>query len=131
MSNRHQRRAELADFKREASQSLLTYLVEPNDPALDRMPLLRAAADNWLDALSVRVRHCIICNVWLVNPQHVGALLLSTPATSKPTSAGTAAVCRTCWDADLPVDVLERACASVLQSAVPNGRFEPHQDARR
>jgi hypothetical protein len=103
-------------------------LVEPDDAALTDMPLLKTAASNWLDGLSIRVRHCIVCSAWIVNGHHVGALLLTTPRVAKPTSASTSAVC---WDADLPVETLERACADALQEVVPGGRFEPHQDTRR
>jgi hypothetical protein len=77
----------------------------------------------------VRVRHCIVCNTWVVNRRHVGALLLTTPAVIKANSVGTAAVCRACWDDDLPVQALERACETVLHEVIPNGRFEP-MDAR-
>lgn len=128
---RHERRSDIARFRRDASRrSLNTYLCEPNDPALDDVPLLKAAASNWLDALSTRVRHCIICNVWIVERRDVGALLLSTPANIRPTSTGTAAVCKACWSSDLPVDALERACASVLSAVVPNGKFEPLETRR-
>ena len=128
MSSRHERRR----FRRETSHhALLTYLVEPTDPALDQVPLLKASAHHWISALSVRVRHCLICSSWLVNRHDVGALLLTVPEVAKPVSAGTAGICRTRWSADLGVDVLERACASVLHEVIPNGRFEPHQDTRR
>ena len=40
----------------EACHELLTFLVPPDDPALRRATLLRAAADHWLNALSTRVR---------------------------------------------------------------------------
>jgi hypothetical protein len=128
---RHERRRDLARFRRVASRtSLLTFLLEPNDQRLNDAPLLKAAASNWLDNLAVRVRCCIICNSWLVDRQHVGALLLSVPATTKPTSAGTAAICCECWTSDLPANALDRACTSALQAAVPNGRFEA-QETRR
>jgi hypothetical protein len=132
MMGRHERRADFARYRRDASRrDLLTFLVEPDDGLLATAPFLRRAARHWLDALSTRSRSCIVCSSWLWSEQSVGALLISTPATIRPTSAGTAAICRACWDADLPIDALERACASVLRSVVPNGRFEPHQDARR
>ena len=76
------------------------------------------------------LRHCIVCSSWVVNKQHVGALLLTTPDIAKPTSAGTAAICRACWDADLPLQALERACESVLQEVIPGGRLEPLETRR-
>ena len=129
MSNRHQRRGDLRAFRREAP-ALLTFLCEPDDVRLHTMPLLKAAARDWLDALATRVRQCIICNSWIVDRQHVGALLLTTPDIAKPTSAGTAAVCKACWDADLPMQALERAAEHVLQKVIPNGRFEPMETWR-
>jgi hypothetical protein len=120
---RHERRSDVARFRRDASRALRTYLCEPNDPAL--AGILKASACSWCDALEQRVRHCIVCSAWIVNRQHVGALLLTTPDIAKPTSAGTAAICRECWDADLPMQALERAAEHVLQKVIPNGRFEP------
>jgi hypothetical protein len=126
VSSRHERRR----FRREASKSLLTFLGEPTDPALAGVPILHQAANHWLDALSVRVRHCLICNSWVVSRRDVGAVLLTVPDITKPVSAGTAAVCKACWDADLPLDALERACETVLHEVIPNGRFEPMDPPR-
>jgi hypothetical protein len=120
---RHERRSDIARFRREASRALLTYLCEPNDPAL--AGILKSSASSWCDALEQRVRHCLVCTCWVVNKEHVGALLLTTPDIAKPTSVGTAAICRVCWDADLPMEALERACESVLQAVRPGGRLEP------
>lgn len=47
VSNRHHRRADLAKIKRNTPGALLTYLVEPDEPALDGMPLLKAAPGHW------------------------------------------------------------------------------------
>ncbi|MGY8633831.1 hypothetical protein RAD15_15245 [Bradyrhizobium sp. 14AA] len=123
---RHERRADLARFRRDASRrDLLTFLVEPDDARLSKAPLLQRTASNWLDALSTRVRHCIVCSSWLVDRQHVGALLLATSATVRPTSASACGVCRECWSADLGLEVLERAATTALQAAVPKGVFAP------
>jgi hypothetical protein len=103
-----------------------TYMVEPNDPALDG--LLKATARRWLDLLSQRVRHCIICSSWIVDRQSVGLLLLATPAVIKPTSASACAICREC--ADLPLETLGRAATTALQAAAPGGRFEPMEMRR-
>lgn len=64
MSNRHHRRADLAKIKRNTPGALLTYLVEPDDPALDGMPLLKAAAGDWTGRLEDG-RHCLICSSYL------------------------------------------------------------------
>jgi hypothetical protein len=128
--NRHERRSDLARYRRETSGALLTYLVEPDDAALTEVPLLQQATRHWLDALSTRVRSCIVCSAWIVDGQDVGALLLTTPDIIKPTSAGTAAVCKACWAADLPMQALERAAEHVLQKVIPNGRFESMETRR-
>src|SRR5262245_46540603 len=106
--NRRQRRRDLAKFKRDAPGALLTFLVPPTDPALNSAPLLKAAASDWMSALSTRVRHCIVCSSWIADRQSVGGLLLAAPATVRPTSASVCAICRACWEADLPLDALER-----------------------
>jgi hypothetical protein len=125
---RHERRADMRMFRRDASRALLTYLVAPDDCALDDVPILRDTARSWLDLLSTRVRNCLICSSWLVNREHVGLLLLATPATAKPTSASCCAICRGC--ARLPMEAIERAAERVLQEALPGGRLEP-LDTRR
>jgi hypothetical protein len=126
LSTRHERRR----FRREASKSLLTFLCEPTDPALSDIPILHQAANHWLAALSVRVRHCIVCNCWLVNREHVGALLLTTPTVIRANSVGTASVCKACWSSGLPMDAYEKACENVLKAVIPGGRLEP-MDTRR
>jgi hypothetical protein len=122
MSNRHDRRSSVARYRHEASSGLTTYLVEPDDPSLHRAPLLRAAANDWLAGLTARVRSCIICSAWIVDREHVGALLLSTPVVTTA-SMSVCGVCRECWDADLGDAALERACAVALRAAVPGGQF--------
>jgi hypothetical protein len=127
---RHERRSDIARFRGDASRALLTYLVAPDDAALNDVPILRDTARSWLDLLSTRVRNCLICSSWLVNREHVGLLLLATPATAKPTSASCCAICRGCAGAGLPMEAIERAAERVLQEALPGGRLEP-LDARR
>jgi hypothetical protein len=124
---RHERRSDIARFRRDASRSLNTYLCEPNDPALDG--LLQRAARTWLDALSVRARACIVCSEWLWSRQGVGLLLLSTPSVVRPTSASVCGICSAC--AELPLPALEQAASNALQAAVPGGKFLDHQDTRR
>lgn len=63
MSNRHHRRADLAKIERNTPGALLTYLVEPDEPALDGMPLLKAAAGHWTGLEDGR--HCLICSSYL------------------------------------------------------------------
>jgi hypothetical protein len=128
MSNRHQRRADLHDFRR--ASALWTFLCAPDDARLSSAPLLQQTASRWLDLLSKRVRFCIICNSWLVGRQDVGLLLLATPATIRPTSASCCGVCHGCADADLPLEALERAAERALRAALPNGRLAPLETRR-
>ncbi|WP_027582652.1 hypothetical protein [Bradyrhizobium sp. Ai1a-2] len=126
MSNRARRRRDVARFRHDAAGgALLTYLVPPGDVRLNAAPLLRTAADNWLDALTTRVRTCIICASWLATRQGVGALLLSTPAVPNPSSAAVAAICSGCWRADLPLAAIDHAVEQTLRSVIPNGKLEP------
>lgn len=128
MMGRHERRADLARYRREASNALLTYLVEPDDAALTEVPILHNAARSWIDALSVRARACIICSEWLWSRQGVGLLLLSTPSVVRPTSASVCGICTAC--AELPLPALEQATTTALHAAVPGGRFEPMETRR-
>ena len=119
---RHERRADLARYRREAGNALDTYLVDVDQP-LD-LPILRNAARSWLDALPRRMRACIACSGLMWERQRVGWLLLSKPAVPpKPPAASVCGICCEC--SDLPLPVLERACAVALETAVPGGAFEP------
>jgi hypothetical protein len=124
MSNRHQRRSDLAMMRE--TGVLWTFLIAPNDARLRSAPLLRQTADRWLDqTLRRNVRHCILCASWLVDRGHVGLILLATPASARPSAASCAGICRECTDADLPMQAIEQAAAKVLGMAIPGGRFEP------
>jgi hypothetical protein len=116
--NRHAR------YRRETSGTLLTYLVDVDQP-LD-VPTLRNATRSWLDALPRRMRSCIVCSGLIWERQRVGLLLLSAPAVAKPPAASVCGVCIEC--ADLPLAALERAATAALQSVVPDGRFAPLGD---
>ena len=60
MSNRHQRRSDLAVLK--SSGALWTFLCEPDDARLRSAPLLQQTVNEWLNLLTKRVRNCIICS---------------------------------------------------------------------
>ena len=128
MSTRHERRR----YRHEASGALLTYLVDVGDP-LDAHPLLKRAACYWCDRLSTLPhQECVTCGVQMPGKKHVGALLLTTPAIIKPTTASVVGLCRECWRVrDLSLEAIERKATEVLQAVVPDGRFEAHQDTRR
>jgi hypothetical protein len=123
---RHERRANLARYRQEAGSALTTYLVDPDQP-LD-VPILRNSARSWLDTLPRRMRACIVCSGLMWERQRVGWLLLSVPAVPKPEAASVCGICCEC--VDLPLQALERAATTALQTAVPGGRLEP-MDTRR
>ena len=58
MMGRHERRSDIARFRRDASRALVTYLCEPNDPAL--AGILKASACSWCDALAALHRLLIV-----------------------------------------------------------------------
>jgi len=122
MSNRHERRR----YRREASGELLTYLVDIDDP-LDSHRLLQRAARYWCDGLSTPPhRECVSCGTLMPVRKYVGALLLTTPATNRPTHASVFGVCRACWIIqDLSLEAIELRTTEVLQAVVPNGMFGP------
>ncbi len=128
MSTRHERRR----YRHEASGALLTYLVDIDQPLNDH-PLLQRAARYWCDGLSTPPhRECVTCGVLMPVKKYVGALLLTTPAITKPTTGSVVGVCRECWLVrDLSLETIEHRATEVLQPVVPNGRFEPHQNTRR
>jgi len=123
MSNRHQRRANLASFRRDAAHGLLTYLIEANDP-LDRTPVLRDAINFWRANAPTRKPICIGCKGQFTGEARVevAAFLLATsPASSG--SASVSGICVTCWSG-LSDDELERAALRVLRAFLPNAKFE-------
>jgi hypothetical protein len=121
VSNRHQRRASIATYRRSASNSLLTWLVPPDTTI--GVTVLDSAAGAWLDCLPTVVpsRSCICCRAPLHHRDDTGALLLSVPAlTSK--LASVAGLCVMCWEG-AEIEVIERAVERTLSVVMP-GRLE-------
>src|SRR5215510_667809 len=112
MNNRHKRRAEYAQFRRETRGALLTWLLDAND----------RAAHHWCANLPAAPRHCICCLSLNWDQREPGALLLSAPPNAVSVSIN--AVCNRCW-ANQPLDEIEYAATEVLRGDVPNGHFEP------
>jgi|SRR5215510_6478873 len=124
MNNRHNRRAELARFRRETSGGLVTWLVDRNDPSLHKAPtLLVQAAFRWCEELLASPRHCICCLSLICDQREVGGLLLSKPhnAIGRVAING---VCKPCWAAQ-SLDQIEHAATEVLRAVVRTGNFEP------
>jgi hypothetical protein len=125
MNNRHQRRSDLAHFKREAHREhLLTYLIDATDDAtLNRVPLLSRAVSFWRGNIEQRRPICPACKSGFADGAQPGAYLFATIAVA-PRNASVTTFCSECWR-DLPLDVIERSAERVLQKLLPNGRFEP------
>ena len=124
MSNRHQRRSDLAHFKREAHREhlMLTYLIDADDDAaLDRMPLLRRAVVFWRGNIEQRKPVCPTCKSGFADGAQPGAFLFSVIAVA-PTNASVTAFCRACWNDQSP-EVIEREAARVLRCLLPGGKF--------
>ena len=120
---RHERRAELRSFKREAHKaSLLTYMVAA-DADLDGHPLLSRALSYWRGNIQHRRPFCPACKASFADDAFPGAFLLSVPPLA-PTTASVTAFCTECWH-DLSISDIEREATRVLRMVVPGGKFEP------
>jgi hypothetical protein len=122
MSNRHQRRADLAEFKREAHQAhLVTYMVAASDDvSLGRHPLLSRAVSFWRTSIQQRRPFCPACKANFADDATAAAFLFAVPALA-PTSASVTAFCTDCWH--MPPADIERVAVRVLRGLIPNGRF--------
>ena len=120
--NRHQRRSDLADFKRDAHRAhLVTYMIDASDDAaLDRHPLLRRAIEFWRGNIPQRNPICPGCRASFASDATAAAFLFATTAVT-PTNASVTAFCDECWH--LPPDVIEREAVRVLRQLLPNGNF--------
>jgi hypothetical protein len=124
MSNRHQRRANVADFKRAVHRRhLVTHLVDAAEP-LDGHAVLKDALSFWQKNRVKRRPCCIGCRADLSDPDvEAGAYLFATSPGS-PGVASVSALCCACWH-DLPLDQIEHHALRVLRRLLPGGHFEP------
>lgn len=118
--SRQTRRADIAEFRREAARGTVSYLVEPSDERLDGEPLLRNAIQRWVAAVAVRKPRCFVCRTIFANdgPQ-LGAVLLVTTSSAPPLCT-VSGLCKRCWS-DRSDEEIERAAAKVLRPVMPNG----------
>jgi hypothetical protein len=127
MSNRHQRRVDVREFRKDVHHDhVVTYLIAADQP-LDDNRLLRDALSFWRSNIRRRRPFCPNCCANFADDAHPGAFLFSTPEVA-PTAASVTAFCEQCWR-DLPPDDIERIAARVLQAVMPGGRFLDHRDA--
>lgn len=122
MSNRHQRRRDLADFKRDAHRAthLVTHLIDVRAD-LSAYPMLAKVASAWGAAIPQRKPWCFSCEASFAKAAQPGAHLFATP----PGAADIASVsvlCADCWR-DLSLDQIEREATRVLRQLLLGGRF--------
>jgi hypothetical protein len=122
--SRHQRRADLAEFKREAHKAhLVTYMVAADDNvALDRHPLLSRAVSFWRAGIPQRRPFCPACKRGYADDADPGAFLFAVPALA-PSSVSVSAFCDRCW-LNLTDGEVEATCHRVLPALLPGGKFE-------
>jgi hypothetical protein len=128
MSNRHQRRAELSDLKRQA-RVLVTHMV-PASACLDDHPLLLRARRHYQDGIEERHAQCVGCKVrFTITGEAPAAFLFAEPVNVGDIVA-TSALCAGCWQT-LPMieGELDRVATRVLRAVVPGGRFLDDRDA--
>ena len=120
MTNRAQRRAEVARFRREVSRAgLVSYLTDADDPRLAGEPLLRDAVRYWRRNVPVRAPRCFGCQAVFSDDLQAGAFLLVVPSRA-PTSASVSGLCRICWT-DLSDDEIKAAADRAVRPVTPNG----------
>jgi hypothetical protein len=122
MSNRHQRRASVADFKRDAAGGYLDVHLVPADAPISE-PLLRDAVQFWRANVAVRKPTCIGCGARFAAVEQAGAYLFARPSRA-PTSCSTSALCAACWSR-LSDDEVEAAALRVVRKVMPGAAFDP------
>jgi hypothetical protein len=130
---RHERRASIAVFRREARNAdLITFLVDA-EVRLDRYPVLSRALQFWRDNTEWRKPYCPNCKASFAGgAAFAGAFLLTTPTTGAA-SISVTAFCHSCWlgsetQAPLTIAEIEAQCTRVLRAVVPGGKFEAMED---
>ena len=119
--SRHERRSEIARFRREMGTYLVTTVI-PADTLLDDHPLLGDATLYWHAVRASRHPVCIGCKVQLGDNETIGGWLFAwSPHVQKATS--TSIFCGRCFET-LSDDQLEAACTRLLRQLLPRGHFE-------
>lgn len=121
MSNRHQRRADVASFRRQASHGLLTYLIDADDTALAQEPLFSGAVTYWRSGITTRKPVCISCRaVFTAEGAQPGAFLFAV-APAAPKSASVSGICVRCWQR-LSDDEITAMAVRTLRTLMPNAK---------
>ena len=120
MSNRHQRRAAISDFRHQAENELETFLCKAGTD-LDDYPTLRDARLRWSIDVASRKPSCIACRASFAGAAKPAAhLFAKTTGGSRMISVS--GFCSGCWTS-LSDAELSRAAAAVLRRICPSGRF--------
>jgi hypothetical protein len=115
--SRHERRAEVSRFKREAARGVVSYLVDAADPRLAGEPLLSRAVAYWRANIPTRKPRCFACRTPFAADGAQASAFLMVTAASAPTSATVSGLCTRCWS-DLPMPEIERAAERALRPVV-------------
>lgn len=118
---RHQRRASIAQFRRDAQRvEILTYLVDAADAVIVKEQWLLNVVLRWRGDIASRRPRCVACKASFADGATVGGYLICTPAGVGAISIS--AFCRTCWDG-LSDTELEQAAMRVLKIIKPGAKF--------
>ena len=119
---RHERRSEVARYRREvAGTHLVTYLV-PADTELDH-PILKSALSRWLAGVMMRRPTCIGCAASFADSELPPGGFLFAISPNVQGAVSVSAFCADCWRV-LPDTELETTCTRALRQLLPSGRFE-------
>jgi hypothetical protein len=117
---RHERRAHIGRFRRDAARMIVTHLVEAHAPLGDH-PLLERARDWWRSTIQRRRPFCISCGANFADNAVAGAFLFGVPSDASKL-ASVAVFCAQCFS-ELPPETIDAEAARVLQQVIPGGKF--------
>jgi hypothetical protein len=122
MSNRTERRASLATFKKAAAGGHLdTFLLPIDGPIAE--PLHQRAVAFWRANIGTRRPKCFSCRAEFAEDARVGAYLLAVPS-GEPSSCTTSALCADCWER-LTDDAVKKVALRVIRRVMPTAVFDP------
>jgi hypothetical protein len=120
--SRHERRASLAAFKREAAGGYLDVHLVPTDAPINN-PLLERAASHWRAGVAARRPTCIGCKAKFADGAQAGAFVMTVPSAA-PTAVSVSALCDACWSA-LDDAQVNAAALRVIRRVLPGAAFDP------
>jgi hypothetical protein len=121
---RHERRASLAAFKREAADGYLDVYLVPTDAPINN-PLLERAGLAWRAGVAARRPTCIgiSCKAKFADGAQAGAFVMTVPSAA-PTAVSVSAICDDCWSA-LDDAQVNAAALRVVRRVLPTAKFDP------